>query len=268
MPAPRKSEADFLGTVSRLYGQYAQRIDGIGISMAGKLDAKDGTIISSGQYPFLQGKSLVNLLKTYCPTAITVRNDAHCAALAELEFGCLTDVKYAVVLVLGTGIGGAVILNREIYEGRRFCAAEFSLIRANGEAHIHNSWMYRGGGAVGLINLVKEALHTEEELTGIEIFRMAEEKNETVLKAIEEYCRIMAVQIYNLQAIFDVETFAIGGGISAQPMLLERIRNYLSEIFAAEERYGLPPTMPDIVACKYRDEANLLGAWHDVRSRG
>ena len=239
---------------------------GMGISMAGKLNPQDGMIISSGQYPFLKGESLVDIVRNCCNVPVSIQNDAHSAALAELNLGCLKSVKNAAVIVLGTGIGGAIILDKKIYEGQRFCAAEFSLIRVNGKEGIENSWMYRGGGAVGLINLVKEALNTEDELTGMEIFKMAE-KNEKVLEAIRKYCQITAVQIYNLQAIFDLDVYAIGGGISAQPMLIELIAEYLYQIFEAEKKYDLAPSMPKIIPCKYRNDANLLGAWYDFNNR-
>lgn len=268
VPAPRASEKKFVDTISSLYKQFEKQVSGIGISMAGKLNPEDGVIVSSGQYPFLRGKSLSKLISEYCGTNVSVENDAHSAAIAELNKGSLVGVRHAAVIVLGTGIGGAIILDGKIYNGNRFCAAEFSLIRRNGKPGIENSWMYKGGGAVGLINIVKEELNIEEDINGRDIFRMAEEKNPKVLKAIDIYNEMMAVQIYNLQTVLDLEVYAIGGGISAQPSIINGIEKHLEGIFKAEEKYALPPTMPKITACAFCNDANLIGAWYDFNCRG
>jgi hypothetical protein len=91
--------------------------------------------------------------------------------------------------------------------------------------------------------------------------------DERILAMLDEYARIAAVQIYNLQCLLDVEAVAIGGGISAREDLIDRIRMQLQAIFDAEAVYQIPPTMPRVVACQFRNDANLIGAWHDNVSR-
>lgn len=265
IPNPRSMDL-FISVIADLYEQYKEQIDGIGISVAGKCDPKDGTVVSAGNFPYLTGKSLVELLKPYCPVKITVDNDAHCAAFAEMQFGSLVNVQNAIAIILGTGIGGALILDGKIYSGSRFCSAEFSLIRINGEVGLDNSWVHCGG-ARGLIKMVKEALGTDEELDGVRIFEMLEQKNPVVHEVMDKYCRIAAVQIYNFQALLDVDVVAIGGGISAQPILTEMIEKHLREIIEAEAKYKFPVSMPKLVRCKYGNDANLFGAWYDNCTR-
>ena len=103
-------------------------------------------------------------------------------------------------------------------------------------------------------------MKTDESFDGIEIFDMASGGNQNALSAIDEFCRLLAIQIYNVQAFADPEKIAIGGGISAQPLLFELLNRHLDRIFAGEAKYGLAVTRPDVVPCKYRNNANLIGA--------
>lgn len=64
--------------------------------------------------------------------------------------------------------------------------------------------------------------------------------NRDVLAAVDEFCRLLAIQIYNLQVFMDPEEIAIGGGISAQPLLFELLNKHLDRIFLAGMGYMLP----------------------------
>ncbi|MEG0368252.1 MAG: ROK family protein, partial [Coprobacillus sp.] len=87
-----------------------------------------------------------------------------------------------------------------------------------------------------------------------QIFEMANQGNEDVLRAIDLFTRDLAVQVYNLQSIFDPEKVAIGGGISAQPLLFEMLEKHLDGFVG---RYGLPIPRPYVVPCHFRNDANL-----------
>lgn len=67
----------------------------------------------------------------------------------------------------------------------------------------------------------------------------------------------IAVQIFNLQTILDSERIAIGGGISAQPVLIEYIRRHLNQLYS-DCPYRIPRA--EIVICKFQNDANLYGA--------
>lgn len=124
----------------------------------------------------------------------------------------------------------------------------------------------------GLLRLVQKYLGTTESYTGIEIFEMAKRGDPAVLAAIDEFCRLLAIQVYNVQAFADPEKIAIGGGISAQPLLFELLNKHLDRIFAQEARYGLAVARPQIVGCRYQNGANLIGAlyahWDLTRTAG
>ena len=77
------------------------------------------------------------------------------------------------------------------------------------------------------------------------------------LSALDTYAHRVAVQIFNLQTILDPERFAIGGGISAQPALLDAIRENLKRLYAACS-YDVPHA--EVVTAKFQNDANLVGA--------
>ena len=115
--------------------------------------------------------------------------------------------------------------------------------------------------------MAKQALGTEGDLDGFRVFELADAGDERILGMLDEYARIAAVQIYNMQCLLDVEAVAIGGGISARADLIDRIRRQLQAIFDAEAAYQIPQAMPKVMACTFRNDANLIGAWHDNVSR-
>ena len=260
VPAPRESLEQFVDCIGALYDPYKEQIEGIAISLAGTINPQNGYIFLAGAFPYLQGKYIRDILRARCPVPIAVENDANSAAIAELRSGALCGVADVVAVILGSSIGGAIIRNGEVYYGKHFSAAEFSLIKADsGDDSLHRLWR-NINGKNGLLRLVQQSMKTEDVFDGIEIFDMANNGNQDVRNAIDEFCRLLAIQIYNVQAFADPEKIAIGGGISAQPLLFELLNKHLDRIFAQEANYGLAEARPDIAACKYRNNANLIGA--------
>ena len=260
VPVPHESLEQFVDCIGTLYDSRKDQIEGIAISLAATVNPKNGYIFFAGAFPYLQGKYIRDVLRTRCPVSIAVENDANSAAIAELRSGALCGVEDAVAVILGSSIGGAIIRNGKIYYGRHFSAAEFSLMKVNSDDDsLHHLWR-NINGKNALLRLVRQYMKTDDVFDGIEIFDMANRGNQNVLAAIDEFCRLLAIQIYNMQAFADPEKIAIGGGISAQPLLFELLNRHLDRIFANEAKYGLAVTRPDIVACKYRNSANLIGA--------
>ena len=234
VPTPMDTMDHFVETIGTIYDQYIDRIEGM---------AK---------------MNIVDILKERCPINITIGNDAKCAANAEIGYGNLQDIQDGAVVILGTGIGGCLIKDHKVHTGRHFSAGEFSFVKTNCLDGI--SWDYAWStrnGIIGLLERVQESLGTNQEYTGIEIFDMANEGNEKVIEGISQFCKEVATQIFNVHIIFDCEKVAIGGGISAQPLLIELINKHFDNIF---DHLGFDVYKPEIVPCHYRNDANLIGA--------
>ena len=257
VPTPLDCLDSFVNSVQSLYNTYSD-VSGIAMSMPGRIDPNKGYCYTGGALAYNHDINMAELLSERCGVRVTIGNDAKCAANAELGFGSLQDIQDGAVVILGTAIGGALIKDHKVLSGCRFGAGEFSNIITD----YHNpydgdtSW-YASNGINGLLLHIQEALETEENYTGEEIFEMANNGNEAVLKGLNQFCLETAVQIYNINQIFDCEKVAIGGGISAQPLLLELIKKNFDEIYNSCYASTLPP---EIVVCEYRNDANLIGA--------
>lgn len=258
VPTPMDTLDHFVETIGKIYDQYSQKIAGMAISMPGIIDPEKGYQYTGGALRYISNLDTVNTLKKRCPTNITIGNDAKCAANAEIGFGNLQDIQDGAVVILGTGIGGCLIKNHQVHTGKHFSAGEFSFIKTNNKDAFSwdNAWSTRCG-ITGLLERVQEQLETDESYTGIEIFDMANNGNEKVIAGINEFAKEVAVQIFNVHIIFDCEKVAIGGGISAQPFLIDLIKKNMDIIY---DNLGFDIYQPEIVACKFRNDANLIGA--------
>ena len=81
------------------------------------------------------------------------------------------------------------------------------------------------------------------------------------LEVLERFCKMVAVQIYNLTVLLDVEKVAIGGGISKQPLLLESLRSAYDGLYASRAGQAYMEGLPrcPIVPCAFSSEANQVG---------
>lgn len=259
VPTPLDSLDNLLAVIKELHIQYKDT-KGIAISMPGVIDMEKGIAYTGGVLTYIRNIPFASLVQEVCNVPVTIGNDAKCAGYAEVGFGALKDVNNAAVLIFGTAIGGCVIIDKKVFQGVHFAAGEVSNIRTNSEEPYNpmQSWWAKNG-IKGLLTRVQEAMDVKEAYTGEEIFAMANAGNETVIVGIDRFCQDIALQIFNIQVLLDVERIAVGGGISAQPLLMEFINKNLDKVFAFGDH---PVHRPEVVACKYRNDANLLGAFY------
>lgn len=258
IPTPMDTLDNFIETIGKIYDEVKDVIEGIAISMPGIIDPRIGYNYTAGALKYIKNLNTVELLQKRCPVNITIGNDAKCAANAEVGFGSLKDIQDGAVVVFGTGIGGCLVKDHKVHVGRHFLAGEFSSMKTNYHNAIGNDddWCKRNGIA-GLLNRVQETLDTDEYYTGKQIFDMANNGHEKVIEAINQFAYEAAVQILNIHVMFDCEKIAIGGGISAQPMLIDMIKTNFDSIV---DNIGFDMPRPEIVVCQFRNEANLIGA--------
>ena len=89
------------------------------------------------------------------------------------------------------------------------------------------------------------------------VFNAVKAGEKEAIESLTKFTRGIALQIFNLQTVLDPERIAIGGGISAQPTLIEYIKRHLGKLYA-ECPYQIPRA--EIVTCKFQNDANLYGA--------
>jgi predicted NBD/HSP70 family sugar kinase len=265
---PKDNIESFVEAVGKLYDQYKDQIEGMAISMPGVLDSEKGYAYTGGHLEYNGGKEIVKILQERCKVKITIENDGKCAALAEVWKGSLKNYNDGVVIVLGTGVGGGIVRDKKIHKGKNFFAGEFSFMatNVNDTKKIENCWGFVNGSRALVDATAKVKNIPAEELDGYKVFEYANNKDEDVLRVLDDFTYKLAVQIFNLQCVLDPEIFAIGGGISAQDILIEYIQKNVEKHHKSFENingFDFYIPSPKVVRCEFRNDANLIGALYN-----
>ena len=266
-PAPLGSVEEFVDSVEKLYLQYRDEISGIALSLPGVIDAETGEHHGSGVYQeLLAGKNVKELISARCPVKVAVENDGKCGALAEAWKGALAGVKDGAVLVLGSGIGGGVIVNGKVHRGYNFTAGEFSFLLTGRDRSIMDAaWM-----SVGMLGVTYQTCKRKNldfsvqdagdviasfdqmlgdrypkfdqppqkiKADGKQFFQWLEEGDRDVTEIYQEFLHSLAILVENIQICLAPQRIVIGGGLSKAQRLL-----------------------PEICNSRYLNECNLLGA--------
>ncbi|MCM3213683.1 ROK family protein [Niallia taxi] len=258
-PASRENIAEFEDVLFSIIDKYdSAQVKGIAISCPGTIDVESGTIYNGGSFPFLHKVNLKQRIEEKYQKEVSIENDGKCAALAELWLGNLKNVNDAVVLVLGSGVGGGIIINGKIHRGFHLSSGEVSYVMDNIDLQTRVGQFFGFAcSAVEMIRRIAEVKKLQDKTDGESVFKYIVNNDEEAMVIFDEFCIHLATQILNLQYILDPETFAIGGGISAQPILLERIHWALSEVTKANPMHV---ANPNVLPCKFQNDANLFGA--------
>lgn len=261
VPSCNEDRNAFLKLIHKIFTEYkGDGIDGIALSVPGRVDVLKGQIVANGNLTCMIGRHLTKEISELCDgLPVSVENDGKCAGLAESWIGAAKDVNNCCVLVFGTGIGGAVILDKKVLRGSHLIAGEASYLVTKPDLEhmdIHHFGIAYSTG--GLVKAAKNLLEMEE-VTGEFLFELYERGNSKIVTMMEEFFFQTACQCYNLQAIVDPDIICIGGGISEQPCVVEGIRKYCHLIFENTQQFREPTVVP----CKFHNDSNLIGALYN-----
>ncbi len=261
VPTPMEGLDKYVDTLVDIYNKFAGKVEAVCMSAPGRIDAHTGYFYTGGALRYIHETDLAGLLKDRIPVPFCAENDAKAAALAELWKGSMQGVKNGTIIVLGTGIGGAIIIDGKVYRGSTFAAGEYSCISSRLDKPYSTGMNWAGQNGVGSLVKIYAAKIGKDpsELNGRILFGKANEGDEDAINSIREYCMGLATGIISLQFIVDVEKVAIGGGISKQPLLMEKLQEQVHEMYDPIGDY-LPATLPEIVSCTFGNDANMIGA--------
>lgn len=204
----------------------------IGIGSPGSLDRNKGIIIANFNLNFRDVRICEEIQKVIS-VPVYLENDANCAAIAESVAGAARGVEFAVIITIGTGIGGGIIINNKIYIGANGAGGELghTVIHLNGE----NCTCGRKGcweaysSATALIRQTKKAASANPDSKILEIiggdmekidaktaFNAASLGDEAGIKVIDNYIDNLADGLANMVNIFQPNMIVIGGGVSKE----------------------------------------------------
>ena len=254
-----------IDVIDHIVTSVEAKLSGIAISVPGTVDTEEGVIYHGGLLRYFHGFRIKEVLEAKYHLPVMALNDGKAAALAT---GYLQGVTNGAALVLGSGLGGGLIINGKLFQGSHFQAGELTFILPVQMEKVEPSLM-RGVtlSAVGLITKINEVLGNSDLKNGLAAFEAINVGDKMVYPLFESYCRNLAITILNLQTIFDMETFVIGGGISAQPILIEEVNRQFDKVHHEIDFIGKIIKRPKIVACHHHNGANLIGAAYFLKQK-
>jgi predicted NBD/HSP70 family sugar kinase len=223
-------------------------ISGVAISATGVVHPNSGVVLASNQtIKDYDGFKIKNYIELQTGLFTTVENDVNCAALAEANFG-YELLNNFIVLTVGTGIGGAIVLNKNVYHGHSYSSGEWGHMIINGQRYediASTSSLVR--------NVQSSGLNVE---SGIEVFYHYDRKEPLAVKCVNHFYDALATGIANLIFILNPAYVVIGGGISNRKLFLDELNHHLSS--------KLPPYYKKNVTLRtatFLNDASMIGAY-------
>lgn len=250
-------------------------IEGIGISAPGVIQ-KDGFMTTAGAIHSLYEINLKEEMerRTGLPTA--VENDANAAAIAEKWIGNAQELDNYLCIVLGTGVGGGIVINGQVYRGAHGMAGEFGYMMIDDLPASGNieavSLNWRGAVVGGLYPQYNKAQRKQDPkavaVKDAKIIMERAKAGEAIAAAVlDRYYQDLAVGMVNLIGSFDPEVILIGGGISANEEFMQQLVDKIDLLEERHEsiRFLKDKTIGKIQPAKLRNDAGMIGAVYQVK---
>jgi glucokinase len=244
----------------------------VGLGIPATIDHDDGVAVSAVNLP-LDDLPIRDLVSERVGLPVFVDNDGNVAALAEYLFGAAKGKPNTVMLTVGTGIGGGLILDGEVYRGATGAGAELghTVIQADGppcqgncpnhgcvESLASGTALGREGLAVAEStpdSALGQMLAAGEKIDGRAVTEAAREGDETAIRVFDLIGGRLGVACSSFANIFQPDAIIVGGGvIAAGELLLEPARREL------RRRALTPMNGTPILEATLGNEAGMIGA--------
>ncbi len=275
-PSPTGTWAGLLAAIVDTVGELRARrsdVACVGIGAAGMVDL-DGTIHYAPNVPAFRSTPVRADVEAAVGLPTVVDNDANVAAYAEARFGAARGMKDALVITLGTGIGGGVIVNGQVLRGARGFAAEVGHFQIDPSGPLcacgePGHWEAMASGtALGVMAqaaarrgelgaVLIEAGGDPNAVRGPHVSAAGHAGDPGALALIEQYAFNVAIGLVGLANIFDPGVIAIAGGlVNDGELFLGPIRNhFLGHVEGSTHR-----ATPEIVSATLGERAGVIGA--------
>lgn len=229
-----------------------QSVQLVGVGTAGSVESQHGTVSASNLG--WEGVPLRQMLTDRLHLPVWVDNDAQAAAMAEWHDGVCKSASCAVYLTLGTGIGGAMIVDGRPYRGANNLGAEF------GHMIIHPGGRRCACGRRGCLEAYASATSLKRMSGGKSAFAVigeAKAGDPQSLWIFDRYVRELCIGLNNLIMAFDPQVIALGGGVSgAGDFLASACQRELERIFGETT----DPLLCEVRIAKHQNDAGMMGA--------
>ena len=278
---PAEGGKELISSVVNLVKELNKKheIKGIGISIAALISSDYGTIVGAPNIANLSKLNFVNEIKEEFKLPIIVENDANAAMWAEFKFGNARGLNPVMFFIIGTGVGGGLVIDGKLFKGANGIGAEFGHMCVVPDGLLCGCGskgcleQYASGGA--LIRYANEALLVnpdkseevlnfgEGKLSGAALTKAAKAGNELALDAFSKQADWLGLACASYSLIIDPQAIIIGGGVvDAGELFLAPVRAAMRKYMPFAESH----VPPKIIAAKFGNDAGLIGAAELVRA--
>lgn len=248
----------------------------IGVGAAGMI-SMEGHVVYSPNVPAFNiegGVQIQQELENELGITVIVDNDNNCSGYAEYKFGAVKNEKNILSVGLGTGIGGALILDGKIFRGKDGYAFDVGHFIMDINGHVCACGLVGcfetlgSGTALGRIartyvskGISKFLLDFVEgdidKITGMHVHHAIEMDENSCSEILDEYSHNVALGLSSLDTILNFGVCVISGGVSdIGNVLIESVKKHFSRVAQGSSRRVLP----DIRLAQYKSGAGVVGA--------
>ena len=247
--------------------QKTAEISAVSLVVPGTVNVEEGSVVTAPNLPCLDGFRLAAALTEQLDLPAILENDANAAAVGEMWQGAAVGCKTIICLTLGTGVGGGIILDGELWRGMDGAAAEIGHMCVDPFGGVACTCGSRGclevfASATAIVRMTREAsprypdsvLQGRDDQTAEMIFDAGQQGDELALEIFRRMGVYLGIGVANLINILNPEMIVIGGGVVNGWDLFEKHMHQ-----QVEER-AFPLLRVKIERAKCGDDAGLLGA--------
>lgn len=245
----------------------------VGVGCPGTVDDKSGVVLYSNNLGW-ENFPIREYLETRLHKPVAVGNDANVAALGEAKAGCAKNAQSAVIITLGTGVGGGVVLDGKLLTGYTGAASEPGHIVVEPDGVLcscgRRGCLEAYASATALIRMTKEAMEKDESsslhafaaqaggVTGKVAFDAAQAGDETARQVVRQYIHYLGLGLADLINVFFPEVIGLSGGVANQGenLLVPLRKEVENQVFG--HSYAKKKTR--ICACTLGYKAGVIGA--------
>ena len=237
----------------------------VGIGTPGAVSQASGLLKNSNTV-CMNGKPFYDDLKAQLKRPLKIENDANCFALSEAVDGAARDGKVVFGVIIGTGTGGGVVVNKQVLKGANAIAGEWGhnplpwpeedelpgLDCYCGKKGCIETWLSGPGMAK---NYNKGSM-----LDSKKIVALAQEKNRQAVLYLQRYCRRLAKSLAHVVNILDPDIVVLGGGMSNISQLYQQVPEYWEDYIFSDQ------IQTKLKKAQYGDSSGVRGAawlWKD-----
>jgi glucokinase len=210
-----------------------ERLSGVGIGVPGTVSSTTGTIKWVPNLLHLNGINIGKYLRQQWGLSVALQNDAQLALIGEQWLGAAKGRCHVVMITIGTGIGGAIMINGQLWEGAHGIAGSIGWLTMDlkDKGHSELGWFERMASGTA-INQKAHCL--SQPMNSRELFEAEEKGNQEAKQLVYDIGFCVGAGIANIASVLDPEMVVIGGGVSNE------LATLLPSAREALKRYGSP----------------------------